>query len=98
MSLKPSSPSTNIPDTDPFDSVAYTDIVDGSIDYEKEVGKLMNTKSTLSFLTFLKFNRWKWPLLQITIEDLFPLMLLHKDISVFSIDTHRKRTFNFIIN
>jgi hypothetical protein len=59
MSLEPSSPSTNTPNTDPFDSVTYTDIVEGSIDYEKEVSKLMYTKSTLSFLTFLKFNRWE---------------------------------------
>jgi hypothetical protein len=62
MILKPSSPSfssTNLPNTDPFDGVAYTDIVEGSIDYEKEVSKLMYIKSTLSFLTFLKFNRWK---------------------------------------
>jgi len=62
MILKSSSPSfssTNLPNTDPFDSVAYTDIVEGSIDYEKEVSKLMYIKSTLSFLTFLKFNRWK---------------------------------------
>ena len=43
MSLKPSSPSTNIPNTDPFDSVAYTDIVEGSIDDEKEVSKLMKS-------------------------------------------------------
>jgi len=49
MSLKPSSPSTSIPNTDPFDNVAYTDIVEGSIGDEKEVSKLMYTKSTLSF-------------------------------------------------
>jgi hypothetical protein len=37
MSFEPSSPSIDIPNKDPFDSVAYSDVVEGSIYYEKEV-------------------------------------------------------------
>jgi hypothetical protein len=42
MSLKPSTPSSpmtdfDIPKTDPFDNVAYSDIVEGSVYYEEEV-------------------------------------------------------------
>ena len=37
MSFEPSSPSTEITNSDPFDHVAYSDIIEGSIYYEKEV-------------------------------------------------------------
>jgi hypothetical protein len=55
MIFQPSSPSTDIPKTDPFDSVAYSDIVEGSIYFEKEV----STPGQLYLFTFLKFHRWK---------------------------------------
>jgi hypothetical protein len=32
MSFEPSSPSTDIPNKDPFDGVAYSDVVEGSIE------------------------------------------------------------------
>jgi hypothetical protein len=49
----PSSPSTDIPNTDPFDSVAYSDIVEGSIYYEEEleVSTTIDTRSIISFMT-----------------------------------------------
>jgi hypothetical protein len=55
MSFEPSSPSTEITNSDLFEHVAYSDIIEGSIYYEKEVRE--HTKSTLSFATFFKFYR-----------------------------------------
>jgi hypothetical protein len=52
-------PSSDIPNTDPRDSVAYSDIVEGSIYYEEEVSKMIDTRSIISFPTFLSFYRWK---------------------------------------
>jgi hypothetical protein len=37
MSFGPSSPSTEFTNSDPFEHVAYSDIIEGSICYEKEV-------------------------------------------------------------
>lgn len=47
MSFKPftpSSPKTDIPNTDPFDNVAYSDIVEGSIYYEEEVSPIIDDR------------------------------------------------------
>jgi hypothetical protein len=45
MSFKPSTPSsptTDFPNTDPFDNVAYSDVVEGSEYYEEEVSTIIN--------------------------------------------------------
>ena len=90
----PSSPSSDFTNTDPFDGVAYSDIVEGSLYYEKEVSAMINTRSIISFNSlFLIFYRWKYSLIHLTIKKLlFPLMLLQKDISELLIDTLQERT------
>jgi len=94
MTFEPSSPSTDIPNTDPFESVAYSDIVEGSICYEKEVITIIYNE--LYLCNFPLFYRWNQDLAINGI--LFPLMLSSKDTSALSIDIHQKRTFNFKMN
>jgi hypothetical protein len=53
MSSEPSSPSTDITNTDHFESVSYSDIVEGSIYYENEVrtpNQLYLLKLSLNFI------------------------------------------------
>jgi len=56
MSFEPSSPSTDITNTDPFEYVAYSDIIEGSIYYEKEVSTPTQLFLQLS-LNFLDGNK-----------------------------------------
>jgi hypothetical protein len=54
MSFKPSPPSSpttdiDIPNTDPFENVAYSDIVEGSVYCEEEVSTITDASSNSFF-------------------------------------------------
>jgi len=54
MSFKPTTPSSpttdiDIPNTDPYNNVAYSDIVEDSIYYEEEVSTIVDARSILFF-------------------------------------------------
>jgi len=58
MSFEPSSPSTDITNYVPFEGVAYSDIIEGSIFYEEEVST-PNQLCLFVTSSFLKSYRWK---------------------------------------